>query len=323
MTVSAIESPAKRRRWLPIIAGVAVLAVLTASAAWPRLTADAAITATSAAPQAVVLAPPAASTSARTCRVPQPLTTPQLAALAAQPVQPPSTLSAPSPARPHLHPLIRDLAAAACDTQKGRYAHTQTRQWATNMSSSGGVTTLDVQVWQYQRWRAPNSSGRAVTMTHPTEGRARTEKTYRPGQTPVEALRLATDPGLLAAQLTFLQPIDEGPEFYLRAWADVNAWYSPNQPQRATALEVLRNTDGIEFHRTARDRGGRTGIGLSVTSDNGGTRDLLILDPRTGELLAFEMTAMRDPGALGITEPTVLDYHLFLAHTHTATTRQP
>jgi hypothetical protein len=30
------------------------------------------------------------------------------------------------------------------------------------------------------------------------------------------------------------------------------------------------------------------------------------------------MTSMRDPGALGITEPTVLDHHLFLAHAHTA-----
>ena len=31
---------------------------------------------------------------------------------------------------------------------------------------------------------------------------------------------------------------------------------------------------------------------------------------------------MRDPGRLGITE-TVLDYPLFLAHTHTATTSTP
>lgn len=148
-------------------------------------------------------------------------------------------------------------------------------------------------------------------------------ETYRPGQTPVEALRLATDPGLLAEQLSHVQPVDEGPQFYLRAWAEVNAWYSPDRAQHAAALAVFRDTDGIDFHLTARDRAGRTGIGLSVTSDNGGTRDLLILDPRTVELLAFEMTAMRDPGRLGITEPTVLDYHLFLAHTHTATTGQP
>ena len=85
----------------------------------------------------------------------------------------------------------------------------------------------------------------------------------------------------------------------------------------------MRGTDGIDVHGTVRDRAGRTGIALSVTSDNGVSRDLLILDRRTGALLAFEMAAMRDPGRLGITEPTVLDYHLFLAHTHTATTGTP
>ncbi len=288
-----------------------------------RLTADAATTPTTTPPQAAAVATPATSTNFGTCQVPKPLTVAQVAALAQQPTPPPAALSAATPARPHLRALIHDLRAAACDTQKGRYAHTQTWQWATNISSSGDTTTLDVQVWQYQRWRAPDSAGRAVTITQPTEGQARTQETYRPGQTPVEALRLATDPGLLAEQLSHVQPVDEGPQFYLRAWAEVNAWYSPDQAQRAAALAVFRDTDGIDFHGTAHDRAGRTGIGLSVTSDNGGTRDLLILDPRTGELLAFEMTAMRDPGRLGITEPTVLDYHLFLAHTHAATTREP
>jgi hypothetical protein len=41
-----------------------------------------------------------------------------------------------------------------------------------------------------------------------------------------------------------------------------------------------------------------------VISDNGGTRDLLILDPATGDLLGYELTALRDPGALGVAEPT-------------------
>lgn len=321
MTAPDIDRPASPRWWLPAAAGITVFALLTGVVALPLLVADAATT-PAAAPLQAVVAPPAASTSSRTCQVPQPLAEAQLAALARQPVQPPAAPSESSPAREHLRPLIRDLGPAACDTQKGRYAHTQGREWATNISASGGITTLDVQVWQYQRWRAPDSSGRAITITQPTEDQARTDETYRPGQTPVEALRLASDPGLLAEQLSHIQPIEEGPQFYLRAWAEVNAWYSPDKAQRAAALAVFRDTDGIDFHRTVRDRAGRTGIALSVTSDNGVGRDLLILDPSTGELLAFEMAAMRDPGRLGITEPTVMDYHLFLATTHTAN-RQP
>jgi hypothetical protein len=217
--------------------------------------------------------------------------------------------------------VIRNLTDAACDFQMGRYAHSQIRQWATNMSSSDGVTTLDVQVWQYQRWRATNNSGREITITEPIEGPARTDRIYRPGQIDEPLKRLPTDPGLLWAQFDRIQPEENGPQSVLRAWSDLNVWFSPNRAQRAAALTVFSDTDALTWHGATRDQAGRPGIGLSVISDNGGTRDLLILDPATGELLAYELTALRDPGALGITEPTVLDYHLFLAHTHTATTR--
>jgi hypothetical protein len=50
-------------------------------------------------------------------------------------------------------------------------------------------------------------------------------------------------------------------------------------------------------------------VALSATNENGGGRDLHILDPRTGELLVFEMTAVRNPGRPGITEAAVLDSH--------------
>jgi hypothetical protein len=323
MTTRDIDRPSSPRWWQPTAAALVVLALVTGAVAWPRLTADADTAPAMASQHAVTVITPAAPINPRTCEVSQPLTVAQLAALAHQPAPPPVTLAAPVPARPHLRPMIRDLRAAACDTQKGRYAHTQTRQWATNISSSGGTTTLDLQVWQYQRWRAPDNSGRAITITQPAEGQAPTDEIYQPGQAPVEALRLATDPRLLAEQLGHSQPVEEGPQYLLRAWAEINAWYSPDRAQRAAALTLFRDTDGIDFHATARDRAGRTGIALSVTSDNGIGRDLLILDPRTGELLAFEMAAMRDPGRLGITEPTVLDYHLFLAHTHTAATGKP
>jgi hypothetical protein len=321
MTAPDVDGPSPRHRWIPVVTGAALLVVFTGAVAWPRLTADAATSAAATLPQATAVATPVASTSVDACRVPQPLTVAQLASLATQPVSPPAALSAPSPARPHLRPVIRDLGDAACDTQKGRYAYTQTRQWATNVASSGGTTTLDVQLWQYQRWAAPDNSGRTITITQPTEDQARTDESYRPGELPVHVARLATDPGLLAAQLNAIQPFANGPQSALRAWDDLNAWSSPNRAQRTAALTVFRDTDGIDFNGTTHDRAGRTGIALTVTSDNGGTRDLIILDPHTGELLAYEMTALRDPGRLGITQPTVLDYHLFFAHTHTATTR--
>jgi hypothetical protein len=161
-----------------------------------------------------------------------------------------------------------------------------------------------------------------ITITHPVEGPARTDTTYRRGEIDEPLTRLPTDPGLLWAQFNRIQPEENGPQSALRAWSDLNAWFSPNRAQRIAALTVFSDTDALTWHGATHDRAGRPGIALSVTSDNGGTRDLLILDPRTGELLAYELTALRDPGALGITQPTVLDYHLFLAHNHTLTTHQ-
>jgi hypothetical protein len=87
---------------------------------------------------------------------------------------------------------------------------------------------------------------------------------------------------------------------------------------RVAATAVLRDTDGLTYHGTVTDHAGRPGIAVSAGSDNGATRDLLIVDPHTGDLLAYERTAMRDPGGLGITTPTVLTYTLYLLHTHTA-----
>ena len=61
------------------------------------------------------------------------------------------------------------------------------------------------------------------------------------------------------------------------------------------------------------DRAGRTGIGVSATSDD--IRFLLILNPTTGELLAYERAALTPPHGSDRTGPLVDDYQLFLVHT--------
>ncbi|WP_238433516.1 hypothetical protein [Micromonospora tarensis] len=63
------------------------------------------------------------------------------------------------------------------------------------------------------------------------------------------------------------------------------------------------------------DRAGQTGIGLSATADD--IRFLLILNPSTGELLAYERAALTPPADSDRNGALVDDYHLFLVHTHT------
>jgi hypothetical protein len=84
-------------------------------------------------------------------------------------------------------------------------------------------------------------------------------------------------------------------------------------------VRLLWASTGLQYHGQVTDRAGRTGAGYSVTSTDGTLRDLIILDPTTGGLLADEHAALRDPGRLGITEPTVLSYLLIAVNTHTST----
>lgn len=316
MTDLNIDHP--RRRWLPRTAGAvgASLFVAGTAVAWHRMTADT----TTPPPRAALVVMPVASDQARTCQTPAPMAVTQLAALAAAPAVPPVPLGTPVPARTALRGITGRIAAAPCDTRQGRYAHTQVLQWVTNTVSAGGTTALSVQVWQYQRWRAPDNSGRVIAVTQPAQDQTRTDDSYPPGQLPTRATNLDSSAELLAGQLNDIQPLHAGPQSVLRAWDEVNAGDSPHRAQRAAALTIVARTDGITAHGLVRDRAGRTGIALAATSDNGATRDLLILDPHTAELLAYEMTALRDPGHLGITTPTVLTYDLFLTHTRTATT---
>jgi hypothetical protein len=159
---------------------------------------------------------------------------------------------------------------------------------------------------------------------HPPTRRRKspTDDTFPPGASLVDPTPLSTDPGILAHRLDSIDKLALGPQSALRALAEVNQWQVPGREVRAAAVAVLRDTDGLAYHGTVTDRAGRPGIAVAATSDNGGTRDLVILDPHTGELLAYEHTAIRDPGKLGITEPTVVTYTLYVIHTRTPSVQQ-
>jgi hypothetical protein len=121
-----------------------------------------------------------------------------------------------------------------------------------------------------------------------------------------------------SARLDSIDAFALGPQSALRALADVDQWQTPGRDVHAAAVAVLRDTDGLTYHGTVIDR---PGIAIAVSSNNGAARDLIILDPHTGDLLAHGHTAMRDPGALGVTQPTVT-YTLYVTHTYTGSVGQ-
>ncbi|MFB9357811.1 hypothetical protein [Actinoplanes nipponensis] len=221
------------------------------------------------------------------------------------------------PARPHLRALIEQVSAAPSDPPDcGRYAYLHVRQWAadTTIGPDGLGTTQTIE-FDYRRWRADDGSGRVITMRdEPAADPATTTEDFPAGGLPgALSAPVNTDPGLLSSQINDIQPWENGDQAGIRATAEIYGWHTPNRDQRATILAVLRDSELI-WRGTAVDRVGRAGVAVSFDSDNGVSRDLLILDPATGEPLAYELVTLRNPGKLTGPFPAVEDYQLFLDH---------
>jgi hypothetical protein len=317
--MSSDPHPSRHRLTYLAIAGVVVLLLLGAVAAIGRLGPSAR---SAAAADDTVVGPPVETGAAGpgVCTAPSPLTRRQLRELAHRPMTAPIPLGTAQPARPALRALAASITADRCDTG-GRYGYVQLRQWVTDTRADHGRTDLTTAVLQHEHWLAADGSGRAtaVTTRTPAAENPPTDDTFPAGGSPIDAGPLPTDPVAAAARLNHATPLAAGPQAPLRAIADVNQWLAPGRDARAALLGVLRDTDGLTYHGRVADRAGRPGVAVAAISTNATERDLLIIDPANGNLLAHEETALHDPGKLGITAPTVLVYTLYITRDHTAT----
>lgn len=315
-------SPVRRgRRTLALIAVGLVVLLLTAAGVVARLTTSPARDGTTA--EDTVFGLPVVASAAvpgtHPCGTPNPLTLRQLRDLTRQPVIAPARLAAAQPARPWLRALAKAIATSPCDLVQGAYAYVQTREWVIAKPGAAGTALL-----QDEHWLAADGSGRSTSVTTrlPAVENPPTDETFPAGASFVDSAPLDADPGALATRLDSITPFASGPQAVLRALADVNQWQAPGRDVRAAAVTVLADADGLSYHGFVTDRAGRPGIAVAALSANGASRDLILLDPHTGDLLAHEHTALRDPGRLGITEPTVLTYTLYLTHTRTPSVQQ-
>ncbi|MCX5122054.1 hypothetical protein OG992_33360 [Micromonospora sp. NBC_00362] len=168
-------------------------------------------------------------------------------------------------------------------------------------------------LFEEQRRRADDASGRVIRSRHPTGQQPTDDSTHHPGELDGPIGPIAADPAALTAHIDATQPRFCGPTAVIRGLASLLGWRTPNQAARTAILTVLSDTLGITYHGPVTDRAGRTGIGVSATSDD--IRFLLILNSTTGELLAYERAALTPPPGSDRTGPLVDDYQLFLVHT--------
>ncbi|GAA4717407.1 hypothetical protein [Phytohabitans rumicis] len=275
-------------RWVPPVAASVLVVVATAAAA--ILAGVLARGADDPAPQAGVPTP--SGTSGAPPPAPRPLSIPRT--------------GDPVAVRTHLDALADAARRAPATPVAGAYTYVRVRTWTAGPSGQAPPAARDEQLW----WAADRSGRRLVTAA----GAAHSEQTtYEAGKVPVVVEVPSAQAALLAFQLADEHPLAEGPQGRLRAVADLYRFHDLDPAQRAAALQVLADTDGLDYRGQVVDREGRGGVAISVDSDGGATRDVAIFDPATGRLLSYEQVAPLGSPSSRTRAPVLVAYVLYLA----------
>lgn len=222
-------------------------------------------------------------------------------------------------AREALQTLADQVGALPDPTPTGRYGHIHTQRWPDSERTpiAGQIVAVDEQLWTapdhtaHQRVAPlpPEPAGRVLANWvdgAPGTGTPAQTHDYRPGQLSPLVDSPSTEPAVLAAQLSTYQAGTRTASSILNAVAQMNRFHVLSARQRAAALQVLADTDGLTYRGPVTDRAGRPGIAIGVDTA-GNARDLAIFAPDTGALLSYERT-VRDASPA-----TVVSYLLYLS----------
>ncbi|MFF0467553.1 hypothetical protein ACFYPX_09040 [Micromonospora zamorensis] len=262
------------------------------------------------------------------CQAGTPTPTHRVLPPSASPTQPPATAPSVTVTGPGLTPQQRLMALAANiggtpddDTSHLPYTYLHVQTWA---RSTNAITRTDLQRW---RRNADGSGQEAIRKLPDLSGvnhrprpeerhlLARSRKTVtrhaRGGLHPHLPEPLPTDPatltGLLASRELAAEP--GYPRMLVHGVVGLAVSQYLSRDQRAACLRALADVRGITYEGGARDVAGRAGLAFKVAA--GGSTSTLIVDARTGELLAAEEQVA------GV-RPGLFSYYLVLERGHTA-----
>jgi hypothetical protein len=230
-----------------------------------------------------------------------------------QPLQLPYAVAVP-PARQRLLTLAAGLNGSHDTLTVGRYTYVHTRTWSRD--TTAGVPHPPTVCRDERLWWAPDGSGRQVITelpglcAAPTDAGTATD--YRPGEIKVVVPTPSADPPILASQLADHEDFSTGPQAVLRAVCELYRYHALDAEHRVAALRVLASTSGLAYRGIVVDAAGRRGVAITVDSDSGGTRDVAVFAPATGQLLAYERVFLRSPIRAALVTPAVSDSVLFL-----------
>lgn len=204
----------------------------------------------------------------------------------------------PPGAGDQLRALAARLAPSRCDTTTGRYTFVHTIGWNAVFDDLPGGKAQRIIPSERREWSAPDGSARIRTtllptvypneesyqyfQKHPVEPTATHTPAAEVDDLPANPNRtkppLPTDPAEIAKRIDGKNPFRT-----VRGWS---SGYAVPLATRAELLRILAKTPGVVWRGETTDRAGRKGVAVSL--DNGKTEDVLIFDPRTGEMLAWD-----------------------------------
>ncbi|MEU8784045.1 CU044_5270 family protein [Streptomyces sp. NPDC048637] len=127
-----------------------------------------------------------------------------------------------------------------------------------------------------------------------------------------------TDAGALREQLSWLYGGADGtsttPQL-LSALSSFRQEWTPGPRETAALVRMLADADGLRQAGVVTDRLGRRGQAYVYDGPDGAansTRQMVILDPRTGELLGLEITFTKDEPEFKITSGEVMSYEAWM-----------
>lgn len=149
----------------------------------------------------------------------------------------------------------------------------------------------------------------------PAAGEVESDEVFPADQVPrMFPERLATDPAGLRQQLEVAHPIDSlGSAELFVALTDLAKEQTPAPQTRAAMLGMLAEPPDVRALGDMTDRDGRVGRAFAVDSEMSGlpTRYVLVVEPRSGRLLASEQVLTSRAGRLAVEVPAVISYVVF------------
>ena len=230
---------------------------------------------------------------------------------------------------------VAQVAAQAPGPAAGSVEYQQTEQrTAAVYSSPDGPYTVFLDS-QAETWVEADGSGRRETneeqgVLASARDRARWESagspefgasshadTFGPSGNPFRDLTgLSDDPEVLQQQLPHLIGRDSVPDDLLFKLAG-EVLAQPDAPPslRAALYRVLAGLPDVDVLGPTTDPSGRTGVGVSIDSGSSGqqTRQTLILDASSAQMLASELVLLQPSDTIGATPPVTLGYTVYRA----------